>query len=39
MTDFVLVPSREPDAIRRMTELAAFRASRSFRLLDSEDAS
>ena len=37
MTDFVLVPSKLPDAVKRMKAVPEFRASQSFRDLSSED--
>ena len=37
MTDFVLVPSKEPDAVKRMNAVPEFRASQFFQDLTSEE--
>jgi len=37
VTDFVLVPSKEPDAVKRMNAVPEFRASASFQDLTSEE--
>ena len=39
MTDFILVPSRVPEALERMTDVDAFRASASFNDLTPEERS